>query len=183
MLDKRFYLLVLIAFLSFSACIEVPTTTAKKDLVFFDLKEFFNNEVNNLERIKSVKKSVEINGVVEELVIDSLNFEEEFSVFLASDINRIAWIDKYKVDSLISNNQLQSISYSALDEKLKTQSLIISYTNNKVDQVTIKNIRTSLVSDSEQDLEYKVGKGYNIVSRQNTSMTEERLLKVAVEFQ
>jgi len=182
MLFKRFYKLVLMALLGFSACIEVPTATAKKDLAFFDLKNYFNEEIKNLSRIKQVKKSVAINGVIEELVKDSLNFEEELSVFLDSDINRVAWIDKYKVDSLNTNGQLQSITYSALDEKLKTQSLIINYKNNQVDQISIKNNRTSLVSDSAQELEYRVEKGYTVVSRQNTTITDERLLKVHVEF-
>lgn len=180
---QRFYKLVLITCLGFSACIDVPTNTVQQDLAFFDLQKFFNDEISNLSKIKSVKKSVEINGVVEELIKDSLNFEEELSVFLTSDINRIAWSDKYRVDSLTKNSQLQSITYSALDEKLKTQLLIINYKNNKVDQVSIKNVRSSLVSNSDQELEYRVGKGYNIISRQNTTMTDERLLKVAVEFQ
>ena len=182
MLHKQSYKLVLVAFLSLTACIDVPTNTAKQDLAFFDLKNFFNEEIKNLSKIRQVKKSVAINGVVEELIRDSLNFEEELSVFLSSDINRIAWIDKYSVDSINTNGELQSITYSALDEKLKTQSLIINYKNNKVDQISIKNIRSSLVSSSNQELEYSVGKGYSIISRQNTTMTDERLLKVTVEL-
>ena len=183
MLDKRFYRLALVTLLGLTACIDVPTNVAKHDLAFFDLKNYFNDEIKNLSQIKQAKKSVSINGVEEELIKDSLNFEEELSVFLSSDINRIAWIDKYKVDSLKINGQLQSITYSALDEKLKTQSLIISYKNEGVDNISIKNNRSSLVSNSIQELEYRVGKGYSILSRQNTTMTNERLLKVKVQFQ
>ncbi len=179
---KLRYSFYLLSFLLFNACVEIPTTGAKQEIVFFDLKEYFKKEIGKLSSLKKVKKTVSINGVKEELTIDSVNFEEELSVFINSDINRVAWFDKYQVDSTLnSNGILESITYTALDNNLKTQSIVIKFNDNTVvSQLSIKNNRSSIVSNASQDLEYLPGKSYTIQSRQNTSLSNERILKVEV---
>jgi len=178
-INRLFFLLL---FLCCTSCVD-ETIQNKQKSTFFNLKDYFAQQVEQLDAVKQVKKSVSINGVVEELIQDSINFSEELAVFVASDINRIAWQDKYRIDSVHSSSQqLQSVTYTALDNKLKTQFINIQYKNNRVEKITIKNNRSSMVSDSSQELEYIPSAGYTIISNQNTSLSEDRFLKVTVEF-
>jgi len=88
----------LVLVLILSACQEVTTPAENNQVnIFFDLKDFFQKEITSLEKINSFKKTVSINGVSEEKELAKLNLDNELSIFIASDINRPAWSDKYKV--------------------------------------------------------------------------------------
>ena len=126
---------------------------------------------------------VSINGVTEEKKLEKLNFEEEFSIFIASDINKPAWSDKYKVDSVFTEqNQLVQINYTALEKILKTRKLTIDFQNNSVSNISIEKIIDNAVAQSKQTLNYSVGKGYFIESVQSLSLSETKKIRVKVDF-
>ena len=101
------------------------------EVKFFDLKGFINTEIGRLAKKDSFKKTVYINGASEEKKVQSLNLKNEMKPFLNSDINKPAWTDKYLTDSLFNEKQeLISLTYSALDSTLRTQSLSIEFEKN-----------------------------------------------------
>lgn len=182
----RIFILFIISLLLFiSACQEIstPAQPSEKTNIFFDLKGFFQEEKAVLEKRNSFKKIVSINGVSEEKDLSTLNLDNELSIFMASDINKPAWSDKYKIDSIYgADNQLAQIKYHSLDESLKTKKINIDFKNNNVSKVAIEKSTDNAVAQSKQYLTYTKDKGYVIQSEQTLSLSETKTIIVSVDF-
>ena len=167
------------------SCSNTPTTEADKvaELPFFEMQAFFEEEINRLNELQPlVKKTVVINQESETKQIDAIDYEKELKVFSNSDINKMAWFDKYSIDSLYDNNQLQSISYQALDEMLKTQKINIAFQSNEVSQIEIENKTKSFIAASDQKLIYTPSSGYSIQTKQEMAVGKDKEIKIEVKF-
>lgn len=163
-----------------------PTKTINQPTTpFFDLQGFFNTEISQLqEKNPSVRKKVTINGKSEEKQLEDLDFQQELKVFSNSDINKIAWFDKYKIDSTLQREKLQSISYTALDEELKIRKIELKFTDTeKIEQIEIQSKTESFVANASQHLIYQPSKGYSIHSVQGMQLGDEQDIKVEIQFQ
>jgi len=173
-----------LAFISFffSSCVE-ETAIIKQEPTFFDLKKYFKNEQVSLSQKTKIFKTTSVDGDQIEKQSDSLDFNLELKVFEESDINKIAWIDKYEVDSIFDKNgDLEKVIYKAIDEKLRTRQLLISFDENEVDTIEIFNNASGNVAKLEQHLLYIPAYGYTIESTQKTTFSLEHVLKVDVRF-
>ncbi|MEM6318374.1 MAG: hypothetical protein AAF960_11935 [Bacteroidota bacterium] len=151
--------------------------------VFFDLKGFFEKEKAQLNTRSSFQKTVEINGAVEQKQLAQLNFDNELAVFVASDINRPAWSDKYRVDSIFGDSQeLRQIQYESLDASLKTKKIVIDFDNNSVAEILIEKGIDNAVAQSKQTLLYQVAKGFYIQSEQALTLSETKNISVKVTY-
>lgn len=177
-----FPLLLGFAILLLSAC-ELEQEVQIDQHSFFDLKGFFENEQTRLKGKKEFIKSVKIDGQEEEEIFDQLDFEKELAIFKNSDINKIAWLDKYSVDTTFSaSRQISSILYIALDKDLRTQSLKIDFNKEKVSQILIKNKSKSMIASTDQVLTYTPNEGYTVRSGQNMALLDGFDLDVQVRF-
>ena len=101
---------------------------------FFDLQDFVDQEVTRLKTSGiRAEKTIELNGKSETQNLDAVDFDQELVLLRNADINRPAWLDQYKVDSLMEGGKLRQLSYQALSEELRTQRLIINYDDGKAD--------------------------------------------------
>ena len=177
--------LFLIAGLVFflSTCVD-ETAIIKQEPTFFDLKNYFKKQSEMLSQRTTVYKTTTVDSNRIEKIIDSLDFEKELKIFQESDINKVSWMDKYRVDSLFdTNGNLNRLIYKALDETMRTQELIISFEQNEVDTVRIFNDASGNVAKLQQRLTYIPSSGYSIESRQKTTLSDEHVLTVEVRFQ
>ncbi len=166
----------------FSYCVK-DTAIGKKQLSFFDLKAYFETQKRQLVEIEKFKKTTIIDGKQIEKELDSIDFNLELIVFEESDINKIAWIDKYLVDSVYDKNGLlNKLIYKATDDKLRTQQMLISFSQNAVDTIRIFNNSSGSVADLEQRLLYIPTYGYTIESKQKTTISAQHVVTVAVQF-
>ncbi|MEK7254564.1 MAG: hypothetical protein AAB316_07460, partial [Bacteroidota bacterium] len=125
---KKICLSILPFLLLFACQDNQPSGESKSDSSqpFFDLKGYFNQEVQRLANIRSIKKTAVVDGQKEEKMLDTLNFEQELKIFSDNDINRPAWSGKYQMDSIFNENkELVKLNYTASDESLKTQKMEI----------------------------------------------------------
>ena len=111
-----------------------------------------------------------------------LDYEKELAVFVHSDINKLSWRGKYSADTLREGTEIRSITYKALDEQLKTQKIAISFDQNQVAQIAIKNHLKSIMANTWQSLEYVPGKGYWVQGKQQMRLAGEDTMGIAVEF-
>lgn len=72
---------------------------------FFDLKGYFEGEMQKLSSKNKFTKTVTVNGKSEAQIIDTLDFRKELSFFAAADISRPAWSDKYVVDTMFNKEK------------------------------------------------------------------------------
>jgi hypothetical protein len=151
---------------------------------FFDLKGYFDGEIQRLQSIGSrAKKVVLANGKHEEQIVHSINFQQELSVFSESDVNRPAWSDKYVVDTAFNEQrQISHLHIKAIDEKLKTHKIDIDFKNTFVTRILIENNSSSSIASSSQVLIYEPRFGYSIESNQKVAMSDGQIFKVVVQF-
>lgn len=179
---KKIILLFVIAF-SFFQCVE-EDAIIKKEATFFNLKGYFKSQQATLLAQNGFKKKTTIDGQEIERSLDSLDFSQELKVFEASDINKIAWMDKYQVDSTFDpSGTLRELNYKAEDEKLRTQRLRVSFNQNQtVDTIEVFNNSTGNIATLKQRLRYIPTYGYLIESTQKTALSEEHVVAVEVQF-
>jgi len=177
---KKSILFLWILFLT--SCAQEGKVTVQQSTVF-DLETYFEKEIKYLlANQKSVTKRVQLNDKEETKTITDLNFEKELAIFSKSNINKIAWIEEYQVDSIFENSQLRELHYSTTNEKLKTKMLSVFYAGTNVSEIKIHNKTNTALADAEQQLHYQVGKGYSIRNLQDVSFSEPQNLVVEVSY-
>ncbi len=152
--------------------------------VFFDLKGYFNEEIQRLEKeAPTVRKTARLNGKEEVLENQKINFSEELNVFKELDINKLAWTDKYIGDTTFVGDKISNIIYQAQVEDLKTKRLEITFANGKVSSVGIESGSNSLIASSQKKLHYLPSKGFSIDHQQDMLLTKNRTLSVTIDFE
>ena len=162
-------LFIIAILISLFACGERANTPIKTlEKPYYDVKGFFEGETKRLtEGGIKIKKTVTVNGHSETKMIDKPNFEEEFKMFVASDINRPAWSDKYHINNKTSGNHDYIREYWAKDKNLKTQSLKIMQENEATSfKMEIHNRDKSVVTESDSYLFYDKNNGFSITNSQ-----------------
>jgi hypothetical protein len=174
-----FGLLVLFAF---SACGDKTDATKAVDKTpFFDVKGFFQNEIKRLtEGGVKIEKTVTVRGQSETKTMDKADFAEELALFVASDINKPAWSDKYRIEKT-AGRSLES--FFATDDDLKTKRIdIFRFPPNGVTQIQILNSDKSTITESQQSLDYDIGKGYSIETFQKFLGSDSSKTRIQVVF-
>ena len=155
--------------MSLFACRDRANTPVKTlEKPYYDVTGFFGGEIKRLtEGGMKIKKTVTVNGQSETKVIEKPNFEEEFKMFVASDINRPAWSDKYHIKRTDQSNHDYTTEYWAKDKNLKTQSMKIVQQNGSTSfTMDIHNRDKSVVTESDSYLFYDKNNGFSITNSQ-----------------
>ncbi|MEM1219678.1 MAG: hypothetical protein AAGH79_12245 [Bacteroidota bacterium] len=168
-----------------SGCQSIETAEEDKTSRFFDLEGYFEQEKIRLRALDlSGVKTVRLNGEEETIELDSLPLENDFAIFLNSDINRRAWIDKYDGDTIYSaKGNLMAIRYQSNDPKLKVQSIEIQLEEEEVSSIQIERTMESLIAQTKQELSYNAGRDYQVASIQSSIMGDTTLTKVQLRIQ
>ena len=160
-----------------------PSTPVKSvdSTPFFDVKGFFQTEIRQLtEGGVRIQKTITVGDKSETKVIEKADFTQELSLFTASDINKPALHDKYRVEKT-SGKSLES--FIAIDDDVKTKRVdVFRFPPNGVQQVMIFNNDKSVLSESGQSLKYLVGKGFTIETLQKFTGADSSKLKIDVVF-
>jgi hypothetical protein len=172
----------LLILLLFSACGGKTDATKVVDATpFFDVKGFFQGEIKRLtEGSQKIEKTVTVKGNSETKIIDKADFVQELALFMASDINKPAWRDKYRIEKT-AGRSLES--FVAKDDDLKTRRVdIYRFPPNGVTEIQIVNGDKSLITESEQSLKYEIGKGYSIETFQKFIGSDSSKTRIDVVF-
>lgn len=142
---------------------------AKKDATsnrFFSLKDFFvQEEVRLSKKLKNrpIDKSVNHNGIFQQKQITIEDWAAELSPFIQSDINKVAWKNLYRMQV-----SPQFIRYEAIDNKLRTRSILIKKnTKGQVERISIHNGTKNFFYQSEEQLNYIPDSIYSIHQKQH----------------
>ncbi len=182
-MKKNIFFFVLILS-SLFACQSTEQKLASETNAFFDLENYFEKESAQWRQHKGFKKSTQINGEKESQTFDTLDFTKEFAMFANADINRIAWLDQYQVDStLAEDGSLSTITYQALKADLQTQKVTIAFTAAQPSFIAINRLMENALMNSSMLLEYHAGKSYRIQSNQKLRISEAREMIVEVEME
>jgi hypothetical protein len=200
---NKLYIIFLL--LIFSNCKEGAPQYLGNTTPLFDLKGFLDNEIaTHLKDVKTVKKTVTVNGKTETKEVAIKDWKEELKPFFDSDINRPAWMDKYSILNLDQFKNYDTVffkrQFNAIDKNLKTQRIEIWFevalkvrvdkSTDKIDtiaqmgypsQVSVFNTGNSAINKSYQLLSYNQS-GYTIISKQKLIGSNEDKVKIEVFF-
>ncbi len=180
MMRQSIWLLPFLLF--FSAC-DITPEAGVDQKTFFDIKGYFDGEVQRLASKGRARKIVVADGKQEEKIVDCIDLKKELAVFADADINRPAWSDKYVADTTFGEqNELLQVQIKAVDKMMKTQRIEIDYSNSAVSKITIENNSSSSMATSRQSLVYEPKVGYTIESHQKVTMTNDQVFQVVVRF-
>ncbi|MFA6946689.1 MAG: hypothetical protein WC220_12390 [Pedobacter sp.] len=152
----------IILFLIFiSSCTNLEEKPEKAK--YLDIKGFFEAEIERLSHQKAlVNKSVRQNEVYEVKTGLTVDWNNELSLFIASDINKPAWRDSYTI-----RENDNSVSYLAIDTSLRTRSVLIKKGHNgRPVYFRIKNITLNNLYESSEELTYVPDSVYSIDKNQ-----------------
>lgn len=175
------YLLLALLLYGWLGC--TPASTPATPLSpFFDLTAFFEAETARLATLGPVTKRTIINGVAESKTVSGLDYRAELGPFISADINRPAWLDKYRVDSLTRDGQLQKLTYTALDDDLFTRRVVIAFDNATVDSIYIEKASSLMIADTRRTLVYQPASGYSIRGAQQVLLASDNSIGIEVAF-
>lgn len=154
---------------------------------FFDLSEYFDSEIERLRQSQPrATKRIILGEEEQEQQWDSLDYGQELKPFVDSDINRPAWYDKYRTDTLRHlENQTSTLQYTALDDKLRVRKLEVTRRNADQQVIEIRVVKEtdSLVEELRQELSYRPGEGYTVTSLQEAYVGAGHKAVVAVRWE
>ncbi len=152
----------LLVIVSLSSCVKNNTELDNEEY-FFSLKNYFEGEANrlNVER-PTILKEVKRNASAEEKSIQIQNWQNEFSLFIESDINKTGWKDSYQEVS-----HQDSLIYRSKDPKLRTQEIVIIKQDEQIKEISITNVIENYLYNSVEELKYYPNSFYEINKKQD----------------
>ena len=174
-------MLVLGAGIFLSGCLE-NNTPQNLDKNYFDLKEYFVKKGRLLTKQNtSIEKILITNRDTQRVYLQNVNWEVELLPFINSDINKPAWKNSYRIDSVFNASSLTSISYTSLED-LEIKHLQIHFSDNKVQHIFIESAVNNYIYNSAQVLSYSTDKGYSIEGEQDVIIGKDLHYKIDVNF-
>lgn len=130
---------------------------------FFDVDSFFREEIAVWDSLQpTVTKQVLFDGVEEVGEFDSLDYDTQLRVFLDSDINKPAWFDKYRIDTIREEGRGYRVQYTSLSPKLRVQKLEVQWREGEPVAIHVEKATRSLLETLEQNLTYQTGEGFTL---------------------
>ena len=159
-------------------CLTGVPKKQKREIYYFDLKSFFEDEILRLTKENTViNKVVRHNKQSEQKRIKINNWATELSVFVSSDINKAAFEKSYTKDSSATK-----IVYAAKNEDLETQRITIYLQNQKPIFINIINQQNNYLFKSWENLKYYPKKAYAIEKKQKLLFWETEVYEVKGEL-
>jgi len=175
-------LLTLLAFtLLGSACSEATSTKPKKDY-FFDIASYINSEVKEIYPTQKFPKVTNLNGVIDKVEVTGVNLGKELDIFKKASINKAAFVDMYKADTIQRGGVISQIIHKATSDKANIKSLLVNFEQEHVTKIEIIKVSESAISKLNQKLIYEPLVGYKIESNQEVMLSEPQNIKVEVTF-
>lgn len=175
--------ILFICVLGIAGCDSATNEVSSGPSTYFDVPGYFAALTDSLSQTTAqVKKTLSVDGKSEVVQVKPKSWKEEFAVFSSIDLNKSAYIGKYRVDSIIHPDGLQ-IQYSCLDKKLSIKQLTIQFNPvGSVNSIKAEKRDHSIVMDSEIYWEYMSGHGYFVRGKRAISNLKPSVYSVSAIF-
>ena len=180
--NYTFLLLLFGCILYSTGCASDSATSTKAETpkVFFDIDGYFDAEINALNNSAlKLKKDAKIDDKNETQTIEKPNWDTELKLFKDSDINKTAWIDKYKTEK-----NSNSIVYTTADSSLTTKRIQIDYKSTVTDNfddiasILIINNTENVLYSSSEFLTYTPKSSISIIRNQRIKTGDNKMVEI-----
>jgi hypothetical protein len=165
--------------LLFISCKSDKGKTQNRQINYFDLQTYFKDKAVEFSKSNpEITKEIMVNKDTEKKKLKIDNWKEELSLFINSDINKIALKNSYGKDSTASR-----VIYTAKDSDLKTRKITVQFDGqNQVQQILIDNVIDNLLFHGTEELLYIPSQLYQIKKHQKVRFLGEKNYLVKGEF-
>ncbi|UKT62443.1 hypothetical protein [Pedobacter mucosus] len=167
MVKKIIFLVFAIGLIS---CNQRKEAEANTKLLYFDIKGFFKNEINRLQRLKpSVDKTVSINGSIENKKIVIQDWNKELAIFLNADINKTSW-----KGSFTTYRKNESAIYKSASKKIPVKKISVVKENSIIKKIEILIAYKNILYQSNDTLIYYPDSLYEIKKEQDIRFLKKK---------
>ncbi|MGY3053380.1 hypothetical protein ACVWYG_001580 [Pedobacter sp. UYEF25] len=165
--------LLLLALAVFS-CRPEKTVKAAINNDYFDLKGYFEKEVNRYNSEKPmVEKIVSIDGKSEKKKLVVKDWTRELAIFTDADINKSAWKGAFKIEKTGNDTR-----YFSANDKIPVKEVAISNRSGKVAKIKVIIANANLLYHSNDTLIYYPDSLYQIVKQQKIKLMGLKRYKI-----
>jgi len=154
----------------------------KGQLKYFDIRKYFNDEALRLaKQYPQIIKTVSYNGQEETKTIAIKHWQQEFSSFIESDINKAAWKDSY----IRKEEHDYAVSFIATDTTLHTRRIEIFFQpghDTTIEKIEISNFTTNMLYKTREQLVYIPDSIYVIEKNQKVRLLGNNDYKITGKF-
>ena len=149
---------------------------------FFNLQAYIDRQVDSLQSNNpEVTKTITLNGTTESHRLTDLRFASDLRVFREADINKPAWLDKYRSERQERDGRLVQ-TYTALDSSLQTRELTVVSEDGDPVRIEILRKTGTVLSDGLHRMVYEPASGYSMRTRQINRFGEDLDADIRVQW-
>ncbi|MBK7138865.1 MAG: hypothetical protein IPH74_07500 [Bacteroidetes bacterium] len=188
-LKNTIFLVLSMFFICTISCKKTETVSSNsnnKISIFFPLDSFANAELERHLNIKTqVEKTISLNSKTEKHLfdLDTTGWKKELSPLFKNDINKVAWVDKFKQEEIKKSNGEYSLIYTTFAKEIKVKKLQIDFDSlDHVQLITIIIESNNLIFQADQKYTYSPTQGYTLFSDQKALFLSKNSLEVRGNF-
>ncbi|MFC3562559.1 serpin family protein [Pedobacter jamesrossensis] len=160
------------------ACNQREESKANTDLLYFDVKGYFANEIIRLNKLNpQVIKQVIVNGTSETKTVKIADWTKEFDVFINADINKASWKGSFKAES-----NSESEHYTSSSKKIPVKNMLVSKVDDKVKKIEIIIANKNILYTSGDTLTYYPDSLYHINKHQKIKLLSAKSYQIIGRF-
>jgi hypothetical protein len=176
---KMLLLLHMLFFLA--SCTNTDSNAIQSE--YFSLSSYFETQkIDLLNTKQAVKKVTSFGTELTSEIISKPDWEKEFALFTAQDINKPALKNTFIIDTL-NQDSLNLLRYASIDKDAKIQKVEITFLKQEVKQIYILVNKNNYIYSTNQELRYTNGLGYKIIGSQDVLGFWKRSYSVETNFQ
>ena len=179
-MKKQFPILFLIFILFISlliGCKNSIENNSRPFEYFFD----FKTEIERLTKENPIILKTVARNNISQTILDTIDWENEFSFFLKSDINHPRFKDGYEI-SMEENGDKKKVTYSAKESQFSVRLMEFSYQKNDLKEIHILYEENNFITKSKYELRYNPSDFYTISGYQSVPFLYEENFKVNGNF-
>lgn len=127
---------------------------------YFSVRNFFTAEATRLAKLPILlNKTALSNQDSSNQRIEKVNWKKELTLFTESDINKPAWKQLFKIDSLRSADGLK-LSYRSIEASIPVKQILLTFKAGKLEKISAEKETNNFVFKSTEEWSYIPDSGY-----------------------
>ena len=166
---KKFFVLLVTGVFLVQSCTAPIRQEAEESagIGFFPMKQYLLQEAKRLEKANAaLTKAILLDGQADTAHVKAVDWQKEFTPFIESDINRLIWQDKFRVDSTTLDNGTVQTTYTSSDRKVPVKKLDVFRQNGQVSKIAIQTAIGNSWYKNHRSMTYTPATGYRIDEKQ-----------------
>jgi len=172
-MKKIVFLILALAIFYFSSCTSEVSNNSVK---LFNSAGFIRSEIALLNKNNShLLKTAEYNSKKEIFQLDTVNWNKEFELIVASNISEKYL--SYKIDS-IQQNDSTIITYSSKETKSEVRKFVVVKYQNTIKRIAIERMKENAFYYSKQEIEYVPQTFFSIYAKEKMILSDTTYYRI-----